>query len=69
MTQPCIADKCYPLFDTLVIPPAEFLLRQEARERYGIEGSTAGDALASFCCGPCVDCQTAAEIKGRGDAN
>merc|ERR1712038_2221251 len=46
-----------------------FLLRNEARERYGIEGSTAGDALAAFCCGPCADCQTAAEIEGRGDAN
>ena len=46
-----------------------FILRGEARERYGIEGSTAGDAMASCCCLPCVNCQTAAEIKGRGDDN
>ncbi len=44
-----------------------FLLRQEARERYGIEGSVAGDAMCAFCCTPCVACQTGAEIKERGD--
>jgi len=46
-----------------------FVLRGEARERYGIEGSTAGDAMVSCCCTPCVNCQTASEIKGRGDDN
>ena len=46
-----------------------FLLRGEARERYGIEGSTAGDACAACCCMPCANCQTGAEIKGRGDAD
>ena len=45
------------------------LLRQEARERYNIEGSTGDDAVCSFCCGPCVSCQTAVEIKERGDKN
>merc|ERR1712061_93242 len=44
-----------------------FMLRSEARERYGIEGSTAGDAVCSFCCGPLVACQTGAEINERGD--
>jgi len=44
-----------------------FILRQEARERYGIEGSTAGDAVCSMCCGGLVACQTGAEIKERGD--
>ena len=44
-----------------------FLLRQEARERYGIDGTTANDALCSCCCGALVNCQTAAEIKERGD--
>ena len=39
------------------------LLRQEARQKYGIEGSIAEDVLASICCLDCVTCQTAAEIK------
>eukprot|EP00096_Caligus_rogercresseyi_P011829 TRINITY_DN478_c0_g1_i1.p2 TRINITY_DN478_c0_g1~~TRINITY_DN478_c0_g1_i1.p2 ORF type:complete len:103 (+),score=16.65 TRINITY_DN478_c0_g1_i1:288-596(+) len=46
-----------------------FLLRSEAREKYGVEGSTVDDALCSFCCGACVMCQTGVEIKERGDAN
>jgi len=46
---------------------AIFILRQEARERYGIEGSTAGDAMCSLCCYNLVACQTGAEIKERGD--
>lgn len=45
------------------------LLRGEAREKYGIEGSVAGDFGKSFCCSPCTNCQTAAEIKHRGDHN
>ena len=44
-----------------------FILRQEARERYGIEGSTGEDAACSCCCGALVNCQTGAEIKERGD--
>jgi len=43
------------------------LLRGEAREKYGIEGSTLGDVAATFCCGNCVNCQTASEIKQHGD--
>jgi len=43
------------------------LLRGEAREKYGIEGSTLGDVAATFCCGGCVNCQTASEIKQHGD--
>jgi len=46
-----------------------FCLRGEARERYGIEGSVAGDAVCAFCCNPCASCQTANEIKERGDHN
>ncbi|XP_040575439.1 cornifelin [Lepeophtheirus salmonis] len=46
-----------------------FLLRGEAREKYGIEGSTGEDAMTAFCCGPCVQCQTGTEIKERGDSN
>ena len=42
-------------------------MRSEARERYGIDGSTGNDAVCSFCCGPLVNCQTAHEIKERGD--
>merc|ERR1711982_260329 len=42
------------------------LLRSEAREKYGIEGSTAGDAVAAFCCTPCVQCQVGNEIEERG---
>ncbi|XP_023339378.1 cornifelin [Eurytemora carolleeae] len=45
------------------------ILRNEARERWGIQGSTGGDFCASVCCYPCVDCQTAVEIKERGAQN
>ena len=41
------------------------LLRQEARTRYEIEGTTVGDIAASWCCTPCVNCQTAKEIEMR----
>jgi hypothetical protein len=41
------------------------LLRSEAREKYNIEGSTIGDVGASFCCTPCVNCQTGVEIEER----
>merc|ERR1719479_331866 len=36
------------------------LLRGEAREKYGIEGSTVGDVGAACCCTGCALCQTAA---------
>jgi len=45
------------------------LLRQEARERYHIEGDTPGDVGCAFCCTACVQCQTAVEIKERGDSS
>ena len=32
-----------------------------------LQGSTVGDVMCSFFCGPCVSCQTAVEIKERGD--
>merc|ERR1719228_809003 len=41
------------------------ILRNEARNQYGIEGSVAGDAVCSWCCTACVNCQTGAEIKQR----
>eukprot|EP00092_Neocalanus_flemingeri_P086009 GFUD01108311.1.p1 GENE.GFUD01108311.1~~GFUD01108311.1.p1 ORF type:complete len:104 (-),score=34.36 GFUD01108311.1:232-543(-) len=45
------------------------LLRQEARERYNIEGETMEDVGTAFCCTACVQCQTAVEIKERGDSS
>merc|ERR1711971_436349 len=42
-----------------------FLLRSEAREQYGIEGSIVGDVACSVCCQPFVQCQTANEILDR----
>eukprot|EP00092_Neocalanus_flemingeri_P014547 GFUD01015696.1.p1 GENE.GFUD01015696.1~~GFUD01015696.1.p1 ORF type:complete len:101 (-),score=23.03 GFUD01015696.1:48-350(-) len=39
------------------------LLRTKARETYDIEGSTADDAVMSFCCGCCAQIQTTNEIK------
>eukprot|EP00088_Acartia_fossae_P024722 TRINITY_DN2562_c0_g1_i1.p1 TRINITY_DN2562_c0_g1~~TRINITY_DN2562_c0_g1_i1.p1 ORF type:complete len:102 (-),score=15.38 TRINITY_DN2562_c0_g1_i1:450-755(-) len=42
-----------------------FILRGKAREKYNIEGSTADDAICSFCCGCCASIQTANEL----DAN
>jgi len=45
------------------------LLRQEARERYNLEGDTAEDVGTAFCCTSCVMCQTAVEIKERGDSS
>ena len=45
------------------------LLRQEARERYNIEGDTMGDVGTSVYCTPCVICQTSVEIKARGDSS
>merc|ERR1719361_921067 len=41
------------------------LLRSEAREKYGIEGSTMEDVAAAVCCEPCTQCQTAVEVKER----
>ena len=44
-----------------------FILRQVARERYGIEGSPVEDAMCSCCCGALVNCQTGSEVKKQGD--
>jgi len=57
----CLLACCCPVL-------AICLLRQKARERYGIEGDAATDLLCSCCCGVCVNCQTAAEIKARSNA-
>ena len=57
----CLLSLCIPCLPV-------FVMRSEARERYGIDGSTVDDAVCSFCCSSCVNCQTAVEIKGRGDA-
>jgi len=43
-----------------------FLVRDKAREKYGLEGSTGGDALAACCCGCCVSVQVANELDERG---
>merc|ERR1711983_11517 len=45
------------------------LLRGEARDKYNIEGSVCGDAVAATCCGCCALAQTASEIKEQGDHN
>jgi len=45
------------------------LLRQEARDKYQIEGSTMGDVGAAVCCTGCVNCQVAAEIKHHEETN
>ena len=44
------------------------LLRQEARQRYNIEGDTMEDVMLGVCCTQCIICQTAVEIKKHGDA-
>ena len=41
------------------------LLRMSAREKYNIEGNDMEDALVSWCCTPCVNCQTAVEIRNH----
>ena len=57
----------YTLLGCMVPCVPIMLLRQEARERYNIEGEILNDAVASACLGSCVMCQTAVEIKTRGD--
>merc|ERR1711890_43262 len=52
---------------SMVLPCAPtLLLRQEARDRWNIEGEVGSDVAAAFCCTPCVNCQTAVEIEERG---
>ena len=43
-----------------------FCLRQTARSKYGVDGSTCSDCAAAWCCTLCVNCQTAREIQERG---
>ena len=38
------------------------LTREKVRERYGIEGSTGGDCITSFCCTSCAICQMTNQI-------
>ena len=47
----------YTLLACIVPCVPLLLLRQEARERYNIEGSTCDDVVATVCCGTCVLCQ------------
>jgi len=56
----CLLACCCPIVGV-------FLLRQKAREKYGIEGDMMNDLLCTCCCGACVNCQTAAEIKARSN--
>ena len=41
------------------------LLRGKARAKYDIDGSCCEDALCSFLCAGCVNCQIANEIDSR----
>ena len=47
---------------------ATSIFRTTAREMYGIEGSEGEDWALGICCGPFVNCQTAAEIEEREGA-
>jgi len=38
------------------------LTREKVRERYGIDGSTGGDCITSFCCTSCAICQMTNQI-------
>ena len=55
----------------LVVPCLPtFLLRQKAQDKYGINGDSTSYPCypcAPFICNPCVNCQTAAEIKHHED--
>jgi len=57
----------YSLLSCLFPCVPMLLLRQEARERYNIEGDTMGDVVASVCCTACVGCQVSKEVQERGD--
>jgi len=59
----------YLLLECIIPCLPILLLRKEAREKYGIEGSTAGDVACAVCCGYFVPCQTANEILDHGDRN
>jgi len=54
----CILSCCFPAC-------AVVLWRMEAREKYGIDGTTLMDVLWGLCCPALVNCQTAHEIEVR----
>ena len=54
----CLLACCVPWLATSVF-------RTAARDKYGIEGSEMEDWICGCCCGPIVNCQTAAEIEER----
>ena len=56
----CLLSMCVPCIPV-------FVMRSEARKRYGIDGSTVDDAICSLCCRSCVNCQTATQIREEGD--
>ena len=39
------------------------MVRGKVRETYGIEGGLVEDALCVCCCGPCVSCRSARQVK------
>merc|ERR1711860_277638 len=42
-----------------------FFLRNEAREKYDIEGSVESDAMGAIFCTSCVQCQIGSEINNH----
>ncbi|XP_075262670.1 cornifelin homolog A-like [Convolutriloba macropyga] len=60
-----IGEECLLYFIAFFIPIVGLLstivLRKKVREKKGIHGEIGWDAIASFCCTPCVLCQAANE--------
>jgi len=56
----CLIVCCLPWVATAIF-------RSAAREKYGIEGGEMEDWVCGICCGPLVDCQTAAEHEERNN--
>ncbi|XP_076843543.1 plac8 onzin related protein 6 [Brachyhypopomus gauderio] len=59
---------CLPLLEMFFgsgIPPVTYALRSSIRERYRIRGSMCDDCCMATCCGICVWCQMARELKYR----
>ena len=56
----CLLSMCIPFIPV-------FIMRLEAREKYGIEGNPGDDFVCSFCCTSCINCQTAMQIREEGD--
>ena len=55
----------YNILNCIVPCIPMFLLRQEASKQFGIKSEAGMDALMSWCCTDCVNCQIAAEIKAQ----